>query len=617
MHTEHSPFTSLLIITALAVVIPIVLSRIKRFKLPIVVGEILAGVVIGVSGFNLIEHSETLDFLAEFGFAFLMFLSGLEVDYSLLLQMPKGNNGWQDRLLQPLPLSLIMLTLTVIMATGFGMILAQTGMISSPLLIGLILSTTSLGIVAPVLKEKGILNDGYGQMILVAASIADFVTLLLLTIVLAAESEGLTLDLLLIPALLLLFIAFARLGVFVSRFKALNNLLDELSHATAQIRVRLAFALMVAWVVLAEAFGVEVILGAFLAGAIAGLVQESDDTDSQEKLDAVGYGFFIPIFFIMVGVNLDLRTVFGSPQALILIPILLAVAYVIHLVPALLLKLRYSWRESLAGGMVLSALLSLTIAASAIAVEIGAITPEMEGVIVLVAIGTTFISPLLFDRLYQKEEEVKREGVIVVGSSQMTELLATRLQDNLTIISRDADALANLAEAGFQTRHGSAADEEQLRAAGAENALALIILSQDILLEVATLGRQTFNIPTVAVSVNDTALVPELQALDVRIVQPALAVAMALEGAVRFPTAFDVLLHATDAVEIREIKIRNDKFATVPLRRLHLPGDALILSIRRDDTIMVPDGHTRLQKWDSVSLIGSPGCIDAATNMLA
>ncbi|MFC1960936.1 cation:proton antiporter, partial [Chloroflexota bacterium] len=287
MEAEHNPFTSLLIITALAVAIPIILSRSKRIKLPIVVGEILAGVVIGVSGFNLIEHSETLDFLAEFGFAFLMFLSGLEVDFSLLTRLPEGGD-WRKRLNQPLPLALAMLVLTIALGTGFGFLLAQTPMISSPLLAGLILSTTSLGIVAPILKEKQILNDEYGQMLLIAASIADFATLLLLTIVIAAESQGLTLDLLLIPALLVLFLLVARLGVFISRVQPLNNLLDELSHATAQIRVRLAFALMVAWVVLAEAFGVEVILGAFLAGAIAGLIQEHEDTDAQEKLDAVG-----------------------------------------------------------------------------------------------------------------------------------------------------------------------------------------------------------------------------------------------------------------------------------------------------------------------------------------
>jgi Kef-type K+ transport system membrane component KefB/Trk K+ transport system NAD-binding subunit len=614
---EHNPFTSLLIITGLALFIPIILSRFRRLRLPIVVGEILAGVIIGTSGLNLVESSPILDFLAEFGFAFLMFLSGLEVDFSLLI--PRGAQqeiSMRERLTLPLPLALGMLALTITLGALAGLLLTHTGMISSPLLMGLILSTTSLGIVAPVLKEKQLLNNTYGQMMLVAASIADFVTLLLLTIVIAAESQGLTLDLLLIPALLALFVLAARLGQMMSRIRALNNLLDELSYATAQIRVRGAFALMVTWVVLAEAAGVEVILGAFLAGAIAGLIQQNDDTDAQEKLDAVGYGFFIPIFFIMVGAELDLRTVAGSLEALLLIPELLIIAYVVKLVPALLLRLRFTWRETLAGGTLLSARLSLIIAASAIAVRIGAISPQVESDIVVMAIVTTSVSPLLFNRIFPHEDDIKREGVIVVGASQMTELLASRMKGNVTVVSRDPGALALLAESGYQTCHGSGADEQTLQAAGAATAEALVVLSTDTVLETSTLARSVFGIPTVVASVNDAQMVPALRQLGVRIVQPALAVAMSLAGAVRYPTAFDVLLHGTDTIEIREITIDNSAFAQVPLRRLDLPGDALILSIRRNNTILIPDGHTCLQPQDSVALIGSASCIDKASQML-
>ena len=189
---EHqNSFVPLLLITALAVIIPVVLSRFRRLRLPIVVGEILAGVLIGTSGFNLVEPSPVLDFLAEFGFAFLMFLSGLEVDFALITQGTRGGS-WRERWRQPLPLALLMLGLTLLLALMGATLMAAAGLVQNALLMGLILSTTSLGIVAPVLKERQLLRGQYGQQLLIAASLADFVTLLLLTVVIAVSSRGLT-----------------------------------------------------------------------------------------------------------------------------------------------------------------------------------------------------------------------------------------------------------------------------------------------------------------------------------------------------------------------------------------------------------------------------------------
>ena len=165
--------------------------------------------------------------------------------------------------------------------------------------------------VVPVLKERDVLVSAYGQYLLVIASIADFVTLILLTVLIAIRSQGLTLDLLLIPVLLVLSGIAARFTWRFSGRNIIQRMLRELSTTTAQIRVRGAFALMVAWVVLAEALGVELILGAFLAGAIAGLISGPDDENAKEKLDAIGYGFFIycvkKYFSLSVFMN-DIRT---------------------------------------------------------------------------------------------------------------------------------------------------------------------------------------------------------------------------------------------------------------------------------------------------------------------
>ncbi len=312
-HMEPStPFAPLLLITLLAVVVPLLVNRIQFVRLPGVVGEIVAGIIIGQSGFQLVQPSETLDFLAEFGFTFLMFLSGLEVNFGLLFSPSNGNGSgktgtppplWQ----RPMPLAATTFLLTVVLAITTGWLLVSFNLARNAVLMGLILSTTSLGIVVPVLKERRLTASKYGQTLLAAALISDFVTLLLLSVSIAAVSQGLNLELLLLMVLLVAFIAAAKVGQWVTRNRPLTRIIEELSHATSQVRVRGAFALMIGWVVLSQSLGVEVILGAFLAGAVISLSSRRSQSTLREKLDAIGYGFFIPIFFIMVGARFDLR----------------------------------------------------------------------------------------------------------------------------------------------------------------------------------------------------------------------------------------------------------------------------------------------------------------------
>ncbi|MEJ2559726.1 MAG: cation:proton antiporter, partial [Anaerolineae bacterium] len=300
---EEFPFLSLLLITALAAFVPLLASRLRRLRVPIVVGEILAGIIVGQSGLNLIEPSPALDFLATFGFTYLMFLSGLEVDFAALLALRnRVNGGW---LTNPLVLGLAVFVLTVAGGLVVALGLTRVGLIQNPLIMALILSTTSLGIVVPVLKERSLTGSQYGQSLLISALVADFVTLLLISVVVAVISHGLTFELLLVLLLLGAFATIARVGQLAAGDARLRRLVEELSHATAQIRVRGAFALMVAFIVLAEWLGTEIILGAFLAGAIISLLAGREGSELHMKMEAMGIGFFVPIFFIMVGVRFD------------------------------------------------------------------------------------------------------------------------------------------------------------------------------------------------------------------------------------------------------------------------------------------------------------------------
>jgi Kef-type K+ transport system membrane component KefB/Trk K+ transport system NAD-binding subunit len=616
---EHNSFLPLLLITALAFLVPILANRLRRFAIPIVVGEIFAGILIGRSGFNIIEPSPILNFLAEFGFTYLMFLSGLEVDFNVLI--PKGRDKSYN-LGKPLPLSLLILTVTIGMAFLFSLFLRRLGIVQSPLLMGLILSTTSLGVVVPVLKERDLLGSNYGQILLVAASLADFMILLLVTIFIAIQSQGLTLDLLLIPVLLLAFMIAVRITQHYSNHPLPQRILRELSSATAQIRVRGAFALMVAWVVLAEALGVEIILGAFLAGAVAGLVSDPDDEGAREKLDAIGYGFFIPVFFIMVGVDLNLAALFESPRAMLLVPLLALGAYTVKVIPALLLKLATTWRQAIGGGFLLASHLSLIIATASIALRLGLITEAVDAAIILLALISCTFSPLLFNRIYPPEAEKQRKGIIIVGQDQLVEFIVERLmplEEAISVICPDESRIQAFRALPVTLITGCTGIAEALDQSHADTARVLIDLTitPEETLEVSTLARETHSIPLVISRISDVELIPRLQAMGIRVVQPALAIAMALEGALKFPTIFDLLMDQDpEKIDFSEVPLGNARLAGTPLRQLRLPGDVLILSLQRDQSMIVPHGDTVLQIGDRIGLIGSPGALAQALSLL-
>jgi Kef-type K+ transport system membrane component KefB/Trk K+ transport system NAD-binding subunit len=617
--SEQSPLLSLLLITTLAALVPLLSSRLRGWRIPVVIGEILAGMIIGTSGFNLVAPSPVLDFLAEFGFVFLMFISGLEVDISTLTMHDLAEERepfWRA----PLFLAVFSFILTLVGAFAIAFGLGKAGLVRSPLIIGLILSTTSLGIVVPVLKERGIVPTRYGQLMLVTALIADVVTLVLLSVAFGILQKGFALQLILILSLLLFFAVFLRMGIVVSKVPGLKKVVRELSSATAQIRVRGAIALMVAWATLAHALGIEVILGAFLAGVIVSIIAGPEEAVLREKLDALGFGFFIPIFFISVGSRFDLNVLIGSQEALILFPLLLVAAYVVKVLPALVYRLAFSWREGLASGFLLSSRLSLIIAASALAFDLGVISEGVNADIVLVAMVTCTLSPIIFNRLAPHVAEVERTGVIIVGLNQLTALLADRLVqegEEVTVLGCPQER----ANAPYCRRttpvFGEPGDEAVLGALGADQAAALIVVLDDAEanIKICQMAAERFAIPVIVSRADDHAVLERMQALGVRAVQPALATAMALEGALRFPATFDILAEHGDDVEIGEARVRNLRVAGRPLRQVRLPGNALVMGIRRKGEVIVPHGDTAFRLGDVVMLIGSPPDIREAQTL--
>jgi Kef-type K+ transport system membrane component KefB len=301
-------FDNLLIVVAVAFAAPLVLGFFPSVKLPSVVLEIVAGIVIGPSVLGIVEVDESVEVIAVIGLAFLLFLAGLEIAFDRL----RG---------QVLRLTLVGFAVSFAIAVLVSLLLKGTGLIETPLLVAIILCATSLGVLIPVLKDAGEISSTFGQLVVAAGTIADFGAVILLSIFFSGEG-GVGSTLLLIGSLALLagvvFIAVKT----AERSRLIRDDLVRLQDTTAQIRVRGAVVLLVGFAAIADSLGLETILGAFMAGAILSLLdrdQAMTHPDFRRKLEAVGFGIFIPVFFVSSGVNYDLdaqRPLFPSSSPL-------------------------------------------------------------------------------------------------------------------------------------------------------------------------------------------------------------------------------------------------------------------------------------------------------------
>src|ERR687891_1637779 len=254
---EEPGFEGLLLVVAVAFAAPFLLGLAPRLRLPSVVFEIVAGIVIGPSVLGWVELDQTIEVLSLLGLAYLLFLAGLEIDFDRL----------RGRLLK---LAAIGWAVSFAIAIVVGLGLKAAGLVETPLLVAIILCATSLGVIIPVLKDVGELTSRFGQLVLAAASIADFGAVILLSLFFSGESgPGST------AILLGLFVALLAVTFVVirgaERSRRIGDDLLRLQDSSAQIRVRAAMVLMVAFVALAETLGLEVILGSFAAGALLSL----------------------------------------------------------------------------------------------------------------------------------------------------------------------------------------------------------------------------------------------------------------------------------------------------------------------------------------------------------
>ncbi|MDQ3933594.1 MAG: cation:proton antiporter [Actinomycetota bacterium] len=390
-------FGGLLIVVAVAFAAPFVLGLAPALRLPSVVLEIVAGIVIGPSVLGWVEVDQAIEVIALIGLAFVLFLAGLEIEF--------------DRLRGPvLRLTAIGFAVSFAIAVVVSLGLGATGLVETPLLVAIVLCATSLGVIVPVLKDAGEISSTFGQLIVAAASIADFGAIILLSLFFSGEGgAGSTLLLLGGLALLAVVVLVTLRGAGRSRLVSMD--LRRLQDTTAQIRVRGAIVLFVGFAAVAERLGLEVILGAFVAGAIIAVADRDEamtHPDFRRKLEAIGFGFFIPVFFVTSGVRFDLEALTAEAANLAMVPVFLAALVVVRGLPALLYRRAIGGRRAAVAGVLQATSLPFIVAATAIGVELGLMDAAESAALVGAGLLSVLLFPLLGLTLLRRGEAAPR-----------------------------------------------------------------------------------------------------------------------------------------------------------------------------------------------------------------
>jgi Kef-type K+ transport system membrane component KefB len=377
-----SSSTQLVWVAAVAFLAPLLLGLAPRLRVPGVVLEIVAGIILGPV-LHWVHVDLPIQVLSTLGLAFLLFLAGLEIDFGRL----RG---------PALKLAGIGFLASLAIGLVVGLAAFAGGLVRSPLFIAITLLATSLGLVVPVLKDAGQSESKFGQQVIAAASLADFGAVILLSLFFSREagSPGVKV------ALLLGFvISVAALGLTVARAERmawLSRVLVRLQDTTAQIRVRGAVLLLIGLTALAARFGVELLLASFIAGAMLSLVDrdQMSHPQFQTKLQALGYGFLIPVFFISSGLQFDIGSL-TSTASLAKVPLFVAALLLVRGLPAVVYLRSASPSQALAAGLLQATSLPFIVAATQIGLVLGVIQASTAAAMVAAGLVSVLAFPAI------------------------------------------------------------------------------------------------------------------------------------------------------------------------------------------------------------------------------
>jgi Kef-type K+ transport system membrane component KefB len=379
-------FDNLVAVLAVAAAVPLVAAAVPRVRVPGPVLEIVAGIVLGPAILDLVKPDQAVRLVSTVGLAFLLFLAGLEIDV-------RHFRGPRARLAG------LTLGLSALLALIIGTVLHAAGLVENPLLVGIILLATSLGLIVPILEDTGVADRPVGQFAIAGASLGELTPVVLLSLFFSGHATALGPKLLLLSLLAVLVVLVVIGTLRIERSMWITTMIGKLADTSAQIRIRLSVLLVTGLGALATHLGFEAILGAFLAGAILRLV----DPDAERKhplfhpkLDALGYGFLIPVFLVTSGLTFNLSVLFSSAATLLRVPLFLLALLIVRGLPAVLYRSALpSVREVAAVGLLQATSLPFIVAATTIGLQVQAISPANAAALVAAGLFSVIIFPIV------------------------------------------------------------------------------------------------------------------------------------------------------------------------------------------------------------------------------
>jgi Kef-type K+ transport system membrane component KefB len=378
-------FDDLLLVMTVAVLVPLVLGLFPKVPIPSSVLEIFAGIIIGPAVLDWVSDDAVIKVFAKLGVALLLFLAGLEIDFDRLRGRPLTTALWG-------------FAASLAIALAISLPLAGIDFVINPLLVAIIISSTSVGIVSPVLRDAGVLETRTGTFVIAACSVAEFGSIVVLSMFFTRS--GSADPLVTVLKLMVLALVVAAIAVVSARQGRWRRRLDEvlfrLQDSSSQLRVRVAMLLMIALLVVSEGLKFDAILGAFMAGALLSALtdpgREEEFGHVRQKLEGIGFGLFVPIFFVATGLSFPVDRLFSDSSTALRVPVFLVMLLLARGLPALLYR-----RDVGAAAVAPSALLQATsLSFIVVAAQIGVEVHELRPVNAASLVAAGMLSVLLF-----------------------------------------------------------------------------------------------------------------------------------------------------------------------------------------------------------------------------
>jgi Kef-type K+ transport system membrane component KefB/Trk K+ transport system NAD-binding subunit len=610
-------FVPLLFVIFIAWLIPMILTIFKADRIPSVLIEIVAGYVAGIFLMKYVDKDSllVLNFLALSGLIFIMFLSGLEIDInSILSSFPKKITS-ATLVANPILAGISHYMMCLAISLGGTYLLSFYVEIPNVWFFSLIPTTTFMGIVYPVLKNRGETKTYYGQTIITTSAIADIFSITLVTISALYLKFGFHYELVLVIAFFLFFIFLYFVGKKFSPgiFKKITF---QKAHAATQLSMRGALALVLLFVVIAQFVGGEVvILGAFLSGLLMSFFLSKERSILVIKLEGMGFGFFIPVFFIMVGARFEPGSLSEYGNSIyIFLALLVVLFYIVKIIPSFIWIRQFGKRLAAAAGFLLAAHLGLVIAAASVGLELGAITPGANAGFIIMVVITCFASPMMYNQINRKKA-YSDDHTIIIGGSSVGVLLSRRLKmlgKASLIVEIDPVRFAEIKSNGLDIVLGDGMDPAIYKKINLKSNCYVVVItaSEEGDLEICRMLRREMHHERIISIPGNSDIEEKMLRLGVHILDARRVLASTIENLILRPGAYQSLIETFENFTVEDITVISSEIVGKRVMDIPLPKDAMIMLVMRDNEKFVPHGNTYLRSGDVITIFGTGSAID-------